>query len=363
VAPSLHDLPAKEKPMSTLGFKRSVSGIALSAVVLLSTVAMPEAARAQSSVADFYRGKTINFYIGFSAGGAYDLYARLVSRFIGKHIPGNPTIVPNNMTGGGGRVAMGYIYRVAPKDGLALGTADQSLVLQQAVGDPSIQFDFGKILWIGNPVADNNTVAALASTGVKTVDDARSKEIVVGATGPNTSYQVPAAMNAILHTRFHIVSGYPGGNDVNLAMEKGEVEARFNAWSAWKSTHADWLRDKKINILVQVGISKAPDLDAPLLTDFATNDDDRAALRFFSGPPALGRPIFTTPGVPADRLAALRKAFDDTMADPSFLAEAKTGGFDINPVRGEQMQQVVSDILASPKSVIDRIAPIMKGGN
>jgi tripartite-type tricarboxylate transporter receptor subunit TctC len=346
--------------MGKTGVMRSLRRIVVFALIVGSAQMLPGAASAQTS-ADFYRGKTIVFYIGFSAGGAYDLYARLVSRFLGKHIAGDPTIVPHNMTGGGGRVATGFMYNVVAKDGLALATADQSLVLQQAVGDPSIQFDLAKMLWVGNPNADNNTVAALASTGVKTVEDARNKEIVIGATGPNTSYQVPQAMNSILHTRFRIVTGYPGGNDVNLAMEKGEVDGRLNAWSAWKTTHPDWLRDKKINILVQIGLTKAPDLpDTPLLTDFATNDDDRTALRFFSGPTTLGRPIFTTPGIPPERLQALRQAFDDTMRDPAFLEEAKRGGFDINPVRGEQMQSIVGDILASPKSVIERIAPIMK---
>ena len=250
--------------------------------------------------------------IGYSPGGTYDLYARLVARFLGNYIPGKPTIVPRNMPGAGSRAAAKWVYSVAPKDGTVLATADQSLSVEQAMGDKQLDLDTTKLIYIGNPNADNNTTATWYTSGIKTIEDAKKKQVVMGATGGSTRSQYPKAMNALIGTKFKIVIGYPGGNDINLAMEKGEVDGRgSNAWGAWKSTRPDWLRDKKINILVQIGLTKAPDLpDVPLLIDLAANDEDRAILKLLSASSTIGRPVFTSPGVPAERVKALRDAFD-----------------------------------------------------
>ena len=198
---------------------------------------------------------------------------------------------------------------------------------------------------------------------MKTIEDATKREVTVGATGGSTSSQYPKAENALLGTKFKIVVGYPGGNDIDLAMERGEVEGRgSNSWAAWKATHADWVRDKKINILVQIGLAKAPDLpDVPLLMDLAKNDQDRAVLKLLSAPTAIGRPLFTTPDVPPERVKALRDAFDATMKDPAFLAQAKKQNFDINPVSGEEMQKIVAEIVASPKPLTDKLNEIIGG--
>ena len=235
----------------------------------------------QQSVEDFYRGKKIDLIIGYSSGGTYDLYARLVARYLGNYIPGKPLIVPRNMPGAGTRAAANWVYNVAPKDGTVLATADQSLSLQQAVGDKRINFDTTKFIYIGNPNVENNTTAAWHASGIKTIDDAKKREVTVGATGGSTSSQYPKAMNALLGTKFKIVLGYPGGNDVNLALERGEVDVRgSNSWTSWKATRPDWIAEKKINILVQIGLAKAPDLpDVPLLMDLGTNDEDRHLLR------------------------------------------------------------------------------------
>ena len=264
---------------------------------------------------------------------------------MGDHIPGKPHIVARTMAGGGSRIAAGYIANVAPKDGTVLGTADQSLAVEQAMGDKTLQFDTTKFIYIGNPEADNNTTVTWCTSGVKTIEDATKREVTVGATGGSTSSQYPKAMNALLGTKFKIVVGYPGGNDIDLAMERGEVEGRgSNSWSSWKATHPDWLRDKKINILVQIGLAKAPDLpDVPLLMDLAKNDQDRAVLKLLSAPTTIGRPLFTTPDVPPERVKALRDAFDATMKDPAFLAQAKKQNFDLNPVSGEEMQKIVAE--------------------
>ena len=326
------------------------------------TLALASApAQAQQSVEDFYKGKTIDFYIGFSVGGGYDIYARTVARYIGDHIPGKPRVVPKNMTGAGSRVAANYVYGVAPKDGTVLATADQSIPLEQAIGDTGIKFDARKFNWIGNPIVDNNTLVTWHTSPVKNVDDARGKEIAIGATGFNTSSQYPQVMNTLVGTKFKIIMGYPGGNEVNLAMENGEVSGRgSNSWASWKASKPDWVREKKLNILVQIGLSKSPDLpDVPLLVDLAKNDDDRAALRLVSAPPNVGRPIFTTPGVPEERVKALRDAFDATMKDPAFLEEARKTGLDINPISGAELQKVVADIIDTPKPVTERLASIL----
>lgn len=330
-------------------------------VACAAFAALLAAAPAVAQDADFYRGKTIDLYIGYAPGGGYDTYARLVARHLGEFLPGKPKIVPKNMAGGGGRVLAGYIYNVAPKDGTALATADQSLVLQQAIGDPTIQFDVNKFVWIGNPSADNNTAVAWHTTGVKTIDDAKQKEVIVGATGPNTSAQLPQVMNAILGTKFKIVSGYKGGNEMNLAMESGEIGSRgSNPWASWKATKPDWVKDKKINILVQIGLTKAPDLpEVPLLIDLAKNDEDRAVLRMISAPATIGRPIFGPPGTPPERVKMLRAAFDEMVKSKAFLEEAERERLDINPVSGPELEKIVADIVATPKPIADRFAKII----
>ena len=199
------------------------------------------------------------------------------------------------------------------------------------------------------------------TSGIKTIEDAKKKEVPMGATGYNTSSQYVQAMNTIAGTKFKIILGYPGGADINLAMEKGEVAGRgSNSWSSWKATEPDWVRDHKINVLVQIGLSKASDLpDVPLLTDIANDATDRAALKVLSAPPTIGRPIFTSPGVPPERVAALRAAFDAVIKDPDFLEQAQVEQLDINPVSGAELQKIVADILSTPKATIDRLSAII----
>jgi tripartite-type tricarboxylate transporter receptor subunit TctC len=337
--------------------------LALIGLATLISAVTVEPARSQQSVEDFYRGKQLDMVIGYSPGGTYDLYARLVARFLGNYIPGKPVIVPRNMPGAGSRVAAKWVYAVGPKDGTVLATADQSLAVEQAMGDKQLDIDTTKLIYIGNPNADNNTTVTWYTSGVRTIEDAKQKQVVMGATGGSTSSQYPKAMNALLGTKFKIVIGYPGGNDINLAMEKGEVDGRgSNAWGAWKATRPDWLRDKKINILVQIGLTKAPDLpDVPLLIDLARNEEDRALLKLLSASSTIGRPIFTAPGVPAERVKALRDAFDTMVKDPAFLAEAERERFDINPVAGAEMQKIVAEIVATPKPIADRLLAIIGG--
>ena len=332
------------------------------AFAIVALCAAGPGAACGQSIEDFYRGRKLDMVIGYSPGGTYDLYARLVARYLGNYIPGKPLIVPRNLPGAGSRTVVNWITHIAPKDGTVLATADQSLSLQQAVGDKRINFDTTKLIYIGNPNVENNTTAAWHTSGIKTIDDAKKREVTVGATGGSTSSQYPKAMNALLGTKFKIILGYPGGNDVNLALERGEVEVRgSNSWTSWKATRPDWIAEKKINILVQIGLAKVPDLpDVPLLMDLAANEDDRRLLRVLSASTHIGRPIFTTPGVPPERVAALRQAFDAMVRDPAFLAAAKRERFDIDPTTGEAMQKLVAEIVAIPKAQSERLLKIIE---
>ena len=316
--------------------------------------------RAQS-VADFYRGKTVTVLIGVSAGGEYDLLARLVSRFIGKHIPGNPTVVPQNMTGAGGITEANYLYNVAPKDGTFIGMVQNALPTMQAVGVPGPQFDSSKFNWIGSIAPTVETLALWHTSGVTTIEQAREKEVIIGAVGRGgITYTFPLMLNQFAGTKFKIVVGYPGGNDVNLAMERGEAAGRNNTWSSWKITKKDWLAQKKISILAYEGPKPADLNGVPSLQELATNDADRQVIRLVAAGTRFGRPLAAAPGVPADRVAALREAFMATMKDPEFLKEAATNDIDVEPVVGETMRKVAEELNAAPKAIKDRARPLVE---
>lgn len=334
--------------------RRLFAGIALPVLCGLASAAKAD------PVEDFYRDKRIDLVVGYTPGGLYDLYGRLVAEFMGEHIPGKPRIIPRNMPGASSRVAAGYIAKIAPKDGTVLAVASQSLALEQALG-AAFQFDMAKMNYIGNPNADNNVIVTWETSGVKTLEQAMKQEVTIGSTGDDPSSHYPKATNMLLGTKFKIVFGYPGGNDIDLAMERGEVAGRgSSSWNTWKSSRANWLRDKKINVLVQIGLNKTADLpDIPLLLDNAKNDQDRAVLRLLSAQTTVGKQIFAGPDVPAERVKALRAAFDATMKDPAFLAQAKKQAFDISPVSGEELQKIVEDMLASPKPVTDGLNEIL----
>lgn len=328
----------------------------------LLAIATTSASVAQENdpVAAFYRGKNIDILIGYSAGGSYDAYARIVGRFIGNHVPGQPRVVMRQMAGGGSRIAANHVYNIAPRDGTVMATADQAMPVQQAVGDPDIKFDTSRFNWIGNPTADNNLLVVWHTAGVRTLDDIRKKEVVLAATGVNTSSQYAQALNSIAGARFKIVLGYPGAAEMGLAMERGEVMSHTAPWAAWKANRPDWVRDKKINIIFQMGLTRSRELpDVPLFMDYAQNDLDRAALRLFSAAATIGRPLFSTPDVPKERVEALRKAFDATMKDAVFLEAAAKSGLDIEPVSGVELQRIVDEIVGTPKDVTDRLAKII----
>lgn len=336
-------------------------GLCLGTVAAASLIVMPVPASADP-IADFYRGKSLSMIIPTSPGGDYDLRARLVARHIGRHIPGEPTVVPRNMPGAVGLQAANYLAGQAPHDGTVLHAIMQNMSAYQALGGSNVEFDTRKFFWIGNTTDSPNVLNSWHTTGIKTIQDAMERELVVGAPGTATaSVHYPKALNALAGTKFKIVTGYPGGNVVNLAMERGEVGGRVNSWASWKSTKPDWVRDKKIIVLVQVARARHPELaDVPLLTELARNEEDRQVLAFLSADTGITRALVTTPDTPPERVEALRRAFDATMKDPLFLDEATKAGMDISPIRGEEAQAVAASIANTPAAVLARAKSILE---
>jgi tripartite-type tricarboxylate transporter receptor subunit TctC len=329
---------------------------------LVSLAALLAASSAQAdSVADFYRGKNVNVLIGVAVGGEYDMHARIVSRYIGKYIPGNPAVVPQNMTGAGGLKMANYLYEVATRDGTNIGMIANTFPAMQAAGVKGVMFDANQFNWIGSICPTVETMTMWKTTGVKSIEDARNKEVIVGATGRGAiTYMFPAMLNEFAGTKFKIVTGYPGGNDVNLAMERGEVGARNNTWSSWKVTKPNWLANKDITVIVQAG-PKAPDLpNVPSIEDVIPDPDNRKIVELLVSGTLLGRPLATTPGVPAERVKALRDAFDSVMKDPEFLKEVAAANIEVDPVRGEKMQEVVKRVLATPKHLAEKARDLIE---
>jgi tripartite-type tricarboxylate transporter receptor subunit TctC len=336
--------------------RRSRAGI----VALLGICLTAVAARADQ-VADFYHGRTLSLIIGTSSGNDYDFRARLLARHLGRHIPGEPTIVPQNMPGVGGVKAANYLASIAPHDGTTLHMIMANMMASEAVGAQGVQFDTRKFFWIGNTTSTPNVTVSWYKSGVTSIEQVKTRELIVGAPGGTAGVVYATAMNGLLGTKFKIVTGYPGGNEVNLAMERGEIDGRAsNSWASWKSTRPDWVKDKKIIVLVQIGLKRAPDLpDVPLLLELAGNDMDRQVLTFLSADTAIARALVTTPDTPPERVAALRRAFDATMRDPDFLAEADKALLDIAPMSGEDSQKIADSIVNTPPEVVARAKALL----
>ncbi len=336
---------------------KTIMGGAAAALLVL----LPAAAGAQSP-AEFYKGKNVDLYIGYSVGGGYDVYARMVARHMGKHIPGNPTIVPKNMEGAGSLRLVNWLYNVAPKDGTAFATIGRGTAFNPILGIPGAQFEGPKFTWIGSANDEVSICATWHTTGVTKFDDLMAKEIAVGGTGASDdTVQFPKVLNGVLGTKLKIVSGYPGGNDAVLAMERGEVHGRCGwSWSSVVSTHKNWLDEKKINVLLQLALEKHPDLpDVPLVTDLAKTEEQKRILRLIFARQVMGRPFVAPPGIPQDRAEALRKAFMDTMKDKEFLAEAEKAGLEITPVSGEKIQELVKEVYDTPPEIAKKAAEIV----
>lgn len=329
------------------------------AVLVLAALAGPAAAE---PIADFYRGKTINLMIGVNVGGSYDRDARLAARYLGSHIPGQPTIVAQNMIGGGGIVMSNYLQTIAPQDGTTIGMIPNTMVVSQLVGMASVRFDMGKFHWIGSvmPTA-HSAMAAWHASGVASIADARAAQVSAGASPKGSFlYTMPALLNEFLGTRFKIVAGYQGIASVYLALERGEVDSLGITWEEFKVQKPDLIRDRKVRILVQ-SAPKARDLpDVPSVDELAKDEADRGAMNFLLAGDALGRPLAAPPGTPAERVEALRAAFDETMKDPRFLHDVEVSRTELGPIAGATLQHAVEQILTTPKQWIARAKVVLE---
>ncbi len=327
-------------------------------------VALTMASNASAqSPANFYKGKTVELYIAYSAGGGYDLYARMLARHFGKHIPGNPLVVTKNMAGAGGLRLANWLYEAAPRDGTVIGATSRSVASETLLGNPGAHYDPSKFSWLGSANDEVSVCVAWHTSGVASFEDLMTKELTVGSTGTaDDTYQFPRLVNNVLGTRFKIITGYPGGNDVSLAMERGEVGGRCGwSWSSVKSTRMSWVTEKQMHLLMQLSLAKHPDLpDVPLVMDLAKTDEQRAMFKLIFARQTMGRPFQGPPGIPADRLRALQKAFMDTMKDPEFLAEAEKGKFEITPVSGGDIEKLVAELFRTPPAIAAKAGQLIK---
>jgi tripartite-type tricarboxylate transporter receptor subunit TctC len=328
------------------------------AILTVGSAPLPSHAHADT-IADFYRGKTINVYIGVNVGGGYDFEARLLARFMRTHIPGNPVLVPQNMIGAGGIKMANFLYSIAPQDGSAIGMLPNTLIAVQAVGTDGAQYDANRFSWIGSMTTSPLTFTTWHTTGVKTIEDARRRDLTVAASNKGAiTYSFPRMLNEFLGTRLKIVSGYQGNSTMVVAMERGEVDGVTNSWDSWKSLNPSWLTEKKINLLVQTE-PKARDLDIPSVRELARNDEDRQVIALIISGDALGKPLAMTPNVPPERVKALRNAFDATVKDPEFIKAAAAARIEVNPIRGVSLQSTVNKVLATPKHLVERARSII----
>jgi tripartite-type tricarboxylate transporter receptor subunit TctC len=314
------------------------------------------------AVADFYKGKQMRFIIRSDPGGSYDLYSRMIGRHMVKYIPGNPTVLPINMPGGGGLLAINHVAQVAPKDGTILTIPSLGLPMYQALNffGEKLKADMGAFNWVGNVTDSNPVLVTWHASKVKTLEDAKKEVAHLGTSGAGSiSAQLPAVYNNLLGTKFRVIYGYDG--DDAIAMERGEVDGRAsNTWSSYKSTRPDWVQNKRLNYLLQIGLKKEAELpDVPLLSELAVNDEQKQIFNFFSTAVAITRPVATSPEVPADRVAALRTAFMATMKDAEFLAEAAKQQADVSPMPGEEVQRLTQALLDTPAPLLEKVRAAM----
>ena len=305
----------------------------------------------------FYGGKAIDLVIGYPPAGSNDTYARLLARHLGRHVPGNPNVVPKNMPGAGSFQALGNIYNVAPKDGSVIGIGAPTAPLDEKLGSQGVRFKTAEFNWIGRIDSLINIVFMWKTSRVQTIVDAQKIESTLSGTGTGSTVSIfPTVMNHVLGTKFKLIMGYRGSNDAMLAVERGEVEGHSTSWTAVKVAHPEWRPSKSIAILVQFGLHRHPELpDVPTVVELARNDEERMILRAVMNATEIGTAFFATPGAPPDRVQALRRAFDATMQDPDFLADAAKTKLTVGPITGEELQKLVAEVADLPPDLLPRI--------
>ncbi len=342
-----------------MALRRTISVLRSAALLIL--LSLPCSAQ---TVAEFYSGRVVSLYIGYPAGGGYDVYGRVVAHHIGKHIPGNPTVIPVNMEGAGSLRLTNWLFNAAPRDGTAFGIINHGVPFEPLLGNREFaRFDPIEFTWLGS--ANNETVVCVAwhSSGVRGFHDLENREFVIGGTGPGADdFVFPKLLSGVLGARLRFVTGYAGGNDINFAMERGEVEGRCGwTWSSVKSTRQYWLDDGSINVFMQLGMERHPDLpDIPLILDFAENEDQEKILRLIMARGVLGRPFLAPPDVPQDRAAALQDAFDLVVKDPEFLAEAERVNLEIMPASSAELREILSEAYETPLPLVEQARELLR---
>ena len=336
-----------------------LQGARRAAALSLALLLLPASAQAQS-VEGFYRGKTLSMVIGYATGGSNDIYARTVARHIGKHIPGNPTVVPRNMPGGGSLVAANNVFNVAPKDGTTLALIAATIPLEERLGAPNVMFKSAAFNWIGRIAPSVNMTFVMNSVPVKTIADTFTHEVVLAASGRSSTVAIyPAVLSNVIGARFKLVMGYQSSNTAMLAMERGEVEGHSTSLEVVRAIHPEWLAEKKVTALVQYALKRHPELaDVPMSWELGRNDEEKQILRIVANATEVGKVILSTPDTPAERITALRRAFDATMQDSAFVSELKAQRVELGPMPGEELQKLVAEVGTVSPDIIDKVRAI-----
>jgi tripartite-type tricarboxylate transporter receptor subunit TctC len=328
-----------------------------SLIILTAGIAGLSAQASAQTPEQFYAGKTIDFIIGYPPGGSNDTLGRLVARHLGKHIPGKPTVVPKNQPGAGSFLAVNTIFNVSPKDGTVIGIGAPTTALDEKLGTQGVRFKTAELNWVGRLDSLVNMVFMWKTSPVKTFADAQKIQSTLSATGIGSTVSIyPTVMNNLFGTKFKLIMGYKGSSEAMLAVERGEAEGHSTSWTALKVAHPDWLRDGNVTILVQFALKRHADLsDIPTAVDLARNDEERAIVRAIMNATEVGTAFFTTPGVPADRLSTLRRAFDATVRDPELLADAEKIRVGVAPMTGEELQTLVAEVSNLPPGLLEKV--------
>ena len=335
----------------------------LIAVTVAAMVSLCDMAFSQTNVADFYRGKTVRVLIGFGPGGSSSFYGEILARYMGRHMPGNPTVITQHMPGAGGLTAANYVNSRSPRDGTEFAITSRNAVFEPLLGNKNANFDALKFNWIGNANIENSVCISWHTAPVKQAKDLLTTEYIGGGTGSDSlEVSMPKVLNQILGAKMKVITGYPSSVDILLAMEKGEVQGFCGiGWTYIKLRKGDWLASHKINILFQMALNKHPDLpDVPLAQDLAGKPEDRALIDFLLSPQDMGRPFFAPPDVPAERVAALRDAFAKTLKDPDFIREADKAGIEVQFTSGEDVHRLLERIHKSPPQLVERAISVLR---
>jgi tripartite-type tricarboxylate transporter receptor subunit TctC len=339
-----------------------LSPIVLTAIVLAAACCATALPTQAQSVEEFYRTHPVNLVIGFPVANAYDTYGRAVARHLGKHIPGNPSVIPINRPGAGSLTAANYLYNTAPKDGSTIATFNRSVPLEPLMGNTTARFDAKKMLWLGSVGSEASVCVAWHTAAVKNLDDLLTKNFIAGAAAMSADTGVfPQVLNSVFGSKIKIITGYPGGAEMSLAMEKGEIDGRCGwSWSGVKSQKPEWLAQKQINILAQIGLQKSDEMpDVPLIIDRAKTDDQRQLLKVVFSRQEFAWPFAAPPDLPQDRRQALLTAFDATLKDPEFLEDAKKLQIDINPISGAAVEKLIGDLYQTPDAITAKVRAIV----